>query len=70
VLDFSVGASQPTPLHIRRRRRRPSPRPDALHGRGGEAALRAAVAQRYRKDFKVAFSDAEVAITTGKRAST
>jgi aspartate aminotransferase len=67
VLDFSVGEpDQPTPRHIA------DAATAALAGgqtrytaAAGLPALRAAVAQRYRKDFKVAFSDAEVAITTG-----
>ncbi|PYQ13557.1 MAG: hypothetical protein DMF80_14890 [Acidobacteria bacterium] len=67
VLDFSVGEpDQPTPRHI-------SAAATAALEAGqtrytpaaGLPALRAAVAQRYRKDFKVVFSDSEVAITTG-----
>jgi aspartate aminotransferase len=67
VLDFSVGEpDQPTPRHIvaaataalndGRTRYTPA---------AGLPELRAAVAMRYKKDFKVAFSDSEVAITCG-----
>jgi aspartate/methionine/tyrosine aminotransferase len=67
VLDFSVGEpDQPTPRHIvaaataalndGRTRYTPA---------AGLPQLRAAVAARYKKDFKVAFADSEVAITCG-----
>jgi aspartate aminotransferase len=67
VLDFSVGEpDQPTPRHIA------AAATAAIEGgqtrytpAAGLPALRSAVAQRYRKDFKVSFSDGEVAITTG-----
>ena len=67
VLDFSVGEpDQPTPRHI------VAAATAALNdGRTGYTAaagmpeLRAAVAARYKKDFKVAFSESEVAITCG-----
>jgi aspartate aminotransferase len=67
VLDFSVGEpDQPTPEHI-------SAAAVAAIGKGrtryapsaGLPELRAAVAARYEKDFAVAFSEAEVAITAG-----
>ena len=67
VLDFSVGEpDQPTPRHISAAavaalgagRTRYSPA-------GGLPELRAAVAQRYKKDFRVGFSSEEVAITCG-----
>jgi aspartate aminotransferase len=67
VLDFSVGEpDQPTPEHICRAateamaagRTRYTPS-------AGIPELRAAVAQRYKKDFHVAFDDDEVVITTG-----
>ena len=67
VLDFSVGEpDQPTPRHIS-----DAARAALEDGRtrytasAGIAELRAAVAHRYRKDYKVAFSDTEVAITCG-----
>jgi len=67
VLDFSVGEpDQSTPRHIA------AAATAAIESgltrytpAAGLPALRAAVAQRYKKDFKVSFSDAEVAITTG-----
>jgi aspartate/methionine/tyrosine aminotransferase len=67
VLDFSVGEpDQPTPTNItaaatlalREGRTRYTPA-------SGLPELRAAVALRYRKDFKVGFGESEVAITTG-----
>jgi aspartate aminotransferase len=67
VLDFSVGEpDQPTPAHI-------SAAAVAAIGKGrtrytssaGLPELRSAVALRYRQDFGVAFSEAEVAITAG-----
>jgi aspartate aminotransferase len=67
VLDFSVGEpDQPTPRHI-------AAAAVAAIGAGrtrytpaaGLPELRAAVVQRYRKDFKVAFAPEEAAITTG-----
>jgi aspartate aminotransferase len=67
VFDFSVGEpDQPTPRHIT-----DAARAALEEGRtrytasAGIQELRAAVAQRYKKDYKVAFSDAEVAITCG-----
>jgi aspartate aminotransferase len=67
VLDFSVGEpDQPTPRHV------VAAATAALNdGRtrytaaAGLPELRAAVAARYKKDFKVAFADSEVAITCG-----
>jgi len=67
VFDFSVGEpDQPTPRHI------VNAANEALNnGRthytpaAGLPELRAAVAQRYKKDFKVSFADAEVCVTTG-----
>ena len=67
VLDFSVGEpDQPTPGHI------VDAATAALNGgrtrytpAAGLPELRAAVAARYKKDFKVAFADSEVAITCG-----
>jgi aspartate aminotransferase len=67
VLDFSVGEpDQPTPAHIS------AAAMAALQGgktrytqAAGIPELRAAVAQRYRKDYKLDFADNEVAITTG-----
>lgn len=67
ILDFSVGEpDQPTPAHISaaataaleagKTRYTPS---------AGLPELRAAVALRYRKDFKVSFADDEVAVTSG-----
>jgi aspartate aminotransferase len=67
VLDFSVGEpDQPTPRHIAQAataaleagRTRYTPA-------AGLPELRAAVAARYAKDFKVAFAPEEVAITIG-----
>jgi aspartate aminotransferase len=67
VLDFSVGEpDQPTPRHI-------SAAAVAALGAGrtrytpaaGLPELRSAVAQRYKKDFKVSFAPEEVAITCG-----
>lgn len=67
VLDFSVGEpDQPTPEHIKAAA-------VAALGDGrtrytssaGLPELRAAVAMRYKKDFKVGFSESEVAITAG-----
>jgi aspartate aminotransferase len=67
VLDFSVGEpDQPTPAHIA------AAATAALQGgktrytaAAGIPELRAAVAQRYRKDYKLDFADNEVAVTTG-----
>jgi aspartate aminotransferase len=67
VLDFSVGEpDQPTPRHIT------AAAVNALdNGRtrytasAGLSELRAAVAMRYRRDFKVLFTPEEVAITMG-----
>ncbi|HET8645809.1 MAG TPA: pyridoxal phosphate-dependent aminotransferase [Vicinamibacteria bacterium] len=67
VLDFSVGEpDQPTPRHI------VAAATAALNdGRTGYTPaaglpeLRAAVAARYKKDFKVSFAESEVAITCG-----
>ena len=67
VLDFSVGEpDQPTPRHI------VNAATEALNnGRthytpaAGLPELRAAVASRYKKDFKVSFADSEVCVTTG-----
>jgi aspartate aminotransferase len=67
ILDFSVGEpDQPTPRHIGlaavnalgagRTRYTPT---------AGLPELRAAVAHRYRKDYKLSFRDDEVAITCG-----
>jgi aspartate aminotransferase len=67
ILDFSVGEpDQPTPRHIAMA---------AVNALGagrtrytqtaGLPELRAAVAHRYRKDYKVSFRDDEVAITCG-----
>ncbi len=67
VLDFSVGEpDQPTPRHVSEAavvalangRTRYTPT-------AGLPDLRAAVATRYRKDFRVAFTPEEVAITVG-----
>ncbi len=67
VLDFSVGEpDQPTPKHV-------SDAATAALEAGrtrytasaGLAELRAAVAARYKKDFKVEFAPEEVAITIG-----
>ena len=67
VLDFSVGEpDQPTPRHIGAAATAAIEAGQTRYtAAAGLPALRAAVAQRYRKDFKVSFSDAEVAITTG-----
>ena len=67
VLDFSVGEpDQPTPRHIGAAATAAIEAGQTRYtAAAGLPALRAAVAQRYRKDFKVNFSDAEVAITTG-----
>jgi aspartate aminotransferase len=67
ILDFSVGEpDQPTPRNVSMA---------AVNALGagrtrytssaGIPELRAAVAQRYKKDFKVAFAEDEVAITNG-----
>jgi aspartate aminotransferase len=67
VLDFSVGEpDQPTPRHIS-----DAARAALEDGRtrytasAGISELRAAVAQRYKKDYKVGFTESEVAITCG-----
>jgi aspartate aminotransferase len=67
VLDFSVGEpDQPTPRHIGAAATAAIEAGQTRYtAAAGMPALRAAVAHRYRKDFKVSFSDAEVAITTG-----
>jgi aspartate aminotransferase len=67
VLDFSVGEpDQPTPRHIAAAGTAAIESGQTRYtASAGLPALRAAVAQRYKKDFKVAFSEAEVAITTG-----
>ena len=67
VLDFSVGEpDQATPKHVARAA---TAAIDAGRTRYTSAAglpeLRAAVAARYRKDFKVSFAPEEVAITIG-----
>jgi aspartate aminotransferase len=67
IFDFSVGEpDQPTPRHIS------AAAVTALgHGKtrytppAGIPELRAAVAMRYRKDFKVAFSEDEVVVSSG-----
>ena len=67
VLDFSVGEpDQATPPHV------VAAAEAALHagrtrytGTAGLPELRAAVAMRYRKDFKVSFAPEEVGITIG-----
>ncbi len=67
VVDLSVGEpDQPTPRHV-------SAAAVAALGAGktrytqaaGLPELRSAVAQRYKKDFKVSFGDSEVAVTVG-----
>ena len=67
VLDFSVGEpDQPTPRHIAAAATAAIEAGQTRYTpAAGVPALRAAVALRYRKDFKVSFSDGEVAITTG-----
>ena len=67
VLDFSVGEpDQPTPPHIAAAATAAIEAGQTRYTpAAGLPALRAAVALRYRKDFKVSFSDNEVAITTG-----
>lgn len=67
VLDFSVGEpDQPTPRPISE-----AAMAALEDGRtrytasAGIPELRSAVAQRYKKDYKVAFADSEVAITCG-----
>ncbi|PYQ08764.1 MAG: hypothetical protein DMF82_00840 [Acidobacteria bacterium] len=67
VLDFSVGEpDQPTPRHIAAAATAAIEAGQTRYTpAAGLPALRAAVALRYRKDFKVNFSDGEVAITTG-----
>ena len=67
VLDFSVGEpDQPTPAHVS------AAATAALQGgktrytqAAGIPELRAAVADRYREDYKLDFSAAETVITTG-----
>jgi aspartate aminotransferase len=67
VLDFSVGEpDQPTPAHICQAAAAAlSDGKTRYTPAAGLPDLRAAVAMRYRKDFKLAFADSEVAITTG-----
>jgi aspartate aminotransferase len=67
VLDFSVGEpDQPTPRHIAAAATAAIESGQTRYtAAAGLPALRAAVAHRYKKDFKVGFSEAEVAITTG-----
>ena len=67
VLDFSVGEpDQPTPQHVQ-----DAATKAMADGRtrytsaAGIRELRAAVALRYRKDYKVGFAESEVAITCG-----
>ena len=67
VLDFSVGEpDQPTPRHIVAAATAALNEGRTLYtSTAGMPELRAAVAARYKKDFKVAFADSEVAITCG-----
>jgi aspartate aminotransferase len=67
VLDFSVGEpDQPTPRHIQEAATRAMADGRTRYtSAAGILELRAAVAQRYRKDYKVGFADSEVAITCG-----
>jgi aspartate aminotransferase len=67
VLDFSVGEpDQPTPQHVQ-----DAATKAMADGRtrytsaAGIRELRAAVASRYKKDYKVGFAESEVAITCG-----
>jgi aspartate aminotransferase len=67
VLDFSVGEpDQPTPQHVQ-----DAATKAMADGRtrytsaAGIRELRAAVAARYKKDYKVGFAESEVAITCG-----
>jgi aspartate aminotransferase len=67
VLDFSVGEpDQPTPQHVQ-----DAASKAMADGRtrytsaAGIRELRAAVASRYKKDYKVGFAESEVAITCG-----
>jgi aspartate aminotransferase len=67
VLDFSVGEpDQPTPRHIQEAATRAMADGRTRYtSAAGIHELRAAVAHRYRKDYKVGFADSEVAITCG-----
>jgi len=67
VLDFSVGEpDQPTPAHISAAATAAIQAGKTRYTQAaGIPELRAAVAERYRKDYKLDFSPAEVAITTG-----
>ena len=67
VLDFSVGEpDQPTPAHITAAATAALQAGKTRYTQAaGIPELRAAVAQRYRKDYKLDFADNEVAITTG-----
>ncbi len=67
VLDFSVGEpDQPTPAHISAAATAAMMAGKTRYTQAaGIPELRAAVAERYRKDYKLDFGAAEVAITTG-----
>jgi aspartate aminotransferase len=67
VLDFSVGEpDQPTPSHITAAATAALQAGKTRYTQAaGIPELRAAVAQRYRKDYKLEFADNEVVITTG-----
>jgi aspartate aminotransferase len=67
VLDFSVGEpDQPTPQHISAAATAALQNGKTRYTQAaGIPELRAAVADRYRKDYKLDFGASEVAITTG-----
>jgi aspartate aminotransferase len=67
VLDFSVGEpDQPTPQHVQDAATRAMADGRTRYtSAAGIRELRAAVALRYRKDYKVGFAESEVAITCG-----
>jgi aspartate aminotransferase len=67
VLDFSVGEpDQPTPQHVQDAATKAMAEGRTRYtSAAGIRELRAAVALRYRKDYKVGFAESEVAITCG-----
>lgn len=67
VLDFSVGEpDQPTPQHVQDAAARAMAEGRTRYtSAAGIRELRAAVAARYKKDYKVGFAESEVAVTCG-----
>lgn len=67
VLDFSVGEpDQPTPQHVQDAAAKAMAEGRTRYtSAAGIRELRAAVASRYKKDYKVGFAESEVAVTCG-----